>query len=161
MALHLRWLFGNLPLRVLLGCNIAGFIGIFYLLLSSPAQVMPVGEAARESEPAFQPIDRRRTHNLKPFTDKPLFHASRTKRDLQRQEVRAAEPEPVALPPSKIYRLSGVMGGNVAYVVKPGSGETIRLKVGDILEDWTVSGIGRDQLTLSQGDAVDQLTMDK
>lgn len=150
--------------RALIAGNAGALLIVGYLAFAPASTAVPpltAGEAEALSLQAPTRPAPRADHAA--ITQKPLFHASRARREVQRQEVRQTASGPTAVTPSKTYRLSGIVampgGVFVAYVTKTGSGESLGLKVGDIIDEWSVTAITRDQVTFSSADKTDQLAM--
>lgn len=162
-----RWLLDSTVVRILLGVNCLIFLGAIYLLFSAPSTSPEALAPPEVNAIAFQAVKRPELKlSLTAFTDKPLVHASRMRREVQRQEVRQGTVSAIPVtPPSKSYRLTGIIAGaggeQMAYVTKTVSGETVRLKVGDIVEDWKVTAIGRDQVTFTRENATDALSLQR
>lgn len=152
------------PLTASRTVQVLGLANIFFLVvligirLVPPSLPEPELQTANEATQVdAQTLLRSDLIGMQEIVSRPLFHMSRRPQEVIRQEIRAA-PVRQATPPSQLYRVSGIVqtpsGERLAYVLDQRSGESIRLKVGDILGDWTLSEIEPALIVLESADQV-------
>ena len=94
--------------------------------------------------------------------ERPLFRPERKPPDPDENEPEQPEPEPETATTLDGMDLSAVVitgGVTSAWVKPPGSGDLIRLRLGDDLEGWSVKEIQPDRLVLERQGERDELPL--
>jgi hypothetical protein len=94
--------------------------------------------------------------------ERPLFRPERKPPDPDENEPEQPEPEPEVATTLDGMDLSAVVitgGVTSAWVKPPGSGDLIRLRLGDDLEGWSVKEIQPDRLVLERQGERDELPL--
>ncbi len=150
--------------KALVAGNVTLFLVAAIILVTNPGQDISTDEFAEEQARVF-PSMAPTVDDLRVIQERPLFHESRKPRDAISRDARPQSAPVQPQLPNQIYKLTGVMdsssGQRIAYVLRVGTEETMKVKVGDALGDWTVASMTRGALSLTREGRTFELTLSR
>jgi hypothetical protein len=123
------------------------------------AAIAAGGAAAQDAPPSYavhlNPLSSLRPSDLRAFKERPLFTPSRAPPPVAQAvpEVAAAPPAPVEEPAPEV-RLAGVIHGAaqvMAILQRTNGGGRSTVRVGDLVDGWTVTAIEPSGIRLASG----------